>query len=162
MRLSTIVWFSTGCGLALLSLVAGRAVVDSIHDAQAQAAVTEASADASAEASLLATPAPDHSVPLSEVPIQRPRHLREMPPVAPPPPLPSALDDVASVDGRGWSPDDARLPSAASDEPAWNPDDARLPQAPVVIAVARAMWNPDSAALPSGAVGWDPDDARLP
>ena len=156
MRLSTAAWFSTGCGLALLSLVAGQAVIDAVRDS----AVAETSADASLEASLLAAPEPDHSVPLSEVPIQRPRHLRERPPVAPPPPLPvegeGAVDEVA----HGWNPDDARLPATAVDVARWEPDDARLPQGSAVVAAVRAMWSPDSATLPLSEARWDPDEEK--
>lgn len=165
MRLSTIVWFAAGCGLAIASLAGGRLVLDAVR---AQASTT--SSDANAVGLQSMTPAVDgaseHSVmppvagPWSDVPVQRPRALLENPPVAPPPALPFHT----GIDGTQWQPGEARLPSIEATEH-WNPDDARIPDGAAVVA-ARAYWNPNSAALPRPIrftpATWNPDDARLP
>lgn len=98
------------------------------------------------------------------VPLQRPRHLRDTPPVAPPPPLPLRL----LVPHADWSRSGARLPPLETTT-YWNPEDPRMPDGEAVVVALRAEWNPNSATLPQPTtaratkrVRWDPNDARLP
>ncbi len=120
-------------------------------------AMTPAADGSNGHAVVAPQPAPEGT--WSGVPIQRPRHLREAPPVAPPPPLPIQTAD------RTWTPGEALLPTPEATEH-WNPDDARMPEHGPNAIVARAYYNPDSAALPRPKllprVTWDPNDARLP
>ncbi len=112
--------------------------------------------------------APHASPEWLKVPVQRPRALRDSPPIAPPPPLPTfdnALEDNALEEDDLFVSGGARLPSTEATVH-WNPDDARMPAQHSVV-VARAYWNPDSATLPRAPkrprrATWNPDDARLP
>jgi hypothetical protein len=169
MRLSTAGWFATGCGLAVVALgvVAVGHVAVNVARSEANTQDAQGLADGTLDA---LTPAVDpassddvaviapHAAPdWLDVPLQRPRTLRDTPSVAPPPPIPElGTDDAASVGG-------ARLPSPEATL-YWDPDDARMPERTTVV--ARAYWNPDSATLPRAKetrrVVWDPDDARLP
>lgn len=169
MRLSTTAWFAAGCGLALAVLTVGsaggRMVLDTVR-----AKVSSANAESVALQSMTpaADPASEHTVMppteglWSDVPVQRPRDLRESPSVAPPPPLPFHTGNVD--DGVEWEPGEARLPPLEATEH-WNPDDARIPDGAAIVAM-RAFWNPNSAVLPHPIrftpVTWNPDDARLP
>lgn len=165
MRASTVAWFAVGCGLAVAVVAAGNVAVQAVRG--------EGFFDASSDTTLQAmTPAakPEHEVfaphpaggPAGEpVPIQRPRHVLDAPPVAPPPPVPLA----PIVPSSQWEIGQARLPSPQAGV-YWNPDDARIPDDSIVVAAVRVYWNPDSAVLPrpdrrKPAV-WDPNDARLP
>lgn len=173
MRLSTAGWFAAGCGVAVVALgvvAGGFAAVNAVRsdasneDVQGIAdgtldALTPAVDPASSEDVAVIAP---HAAPeWLNVPVQRPRALRDTPPVAPPPPLP-ALDKLQGSDMSAAG--DARLPSTEATVH-WDPDDARMPEHATIV--ARAYWNPDSAILPRAPkrprrATWNPDDARLP
>lgn len=172
MGFSTARWFAAGCGLAVASLgmvavgyAVGHVAVNSGHHVSQDADVAAASLDAltpavdPASADDAAVIAPHASPAWLEVPLQRPRALRDNPPVAPPPPLPLRQFDRES---RGAI-SEAVLPTPEATLH-WNPDDARMPERSSVV--ARAYWNPDSATLPRAEqlrrATWNPDDARLP
>lgn len=153
MRLSTIVWFAAGCGLALATVAGGRMVRDALRGQASFTTVEQAGLS-----SMTPTAASEHTEhkvfpptvnPWTNVPIQRPRIVRDAP-------GPCAVEE--------WKPSEAQLPSIDATAH-WNPDDARIPDGAAVIAT-RAYWNPNSAELPrphrSVHVAWDPNDARLP
>ncbi len=166
----TTAWFAAGCGLALASLTGGRVVLDGVR-ALASSSTSEVTSLQSMTPAM--DPASEHTVmppapgPWADVPVQRPRKLRQIPPVAPPPPLPfhnvEDFNDVGDDVGDGVG-SEARLPPIEATEH-WNPDDARIPDGAAVVAT-RAYWNPNSAVLPRPSrltpAMWNPDDARLP
>lgn len=171
MRLFTTAWFAAGCGLALVSLVGGRVMLD-VVDGHASPATTETEAEGvvlqsmtpAADAASEHTVMPPTASPWANVPIQRPRALQEAPPVAPLPFHTRVSESVSGVESIQWQPGEARLPSIEATEH-WNPDDARIPNGVAVVA-ARAFWNPNSATLPRPhrftPATWNPNDARLP
>ncbi len=124
--------------------------------------MTPAADPASEHTVMPPSPGPSPGPSWLDVPVQRPRELRDNPPVAPPPPLP--FQDVHHAQSVEWKPGDARLPPFEATED-WNPDDARIPKGAGVVAT-RAYWNPNSAVLPRPhrivPATWNPDDARLP
>ena len=170
MRLSTAGWFAAGCGIAVVALgvmAGGYAAVNSVRaDANNNdARITDGTLNAltpavdPASAEDVAVIAPHAAPEWLNVPVQRPRALRDNPPVAPPPPVPN----LEQRDRHDAAIGDARLPSPEATM-FWDPDDARMPEQTKVV--ARAYWNPDSAMLPRAEerrrVTWNPDDARLP